>query len=148
MRKITKEDLVTKYQDYLTVGDLREILYKIPVDTKVVVQRVKDKYYDGIDISGIRGCLETPDGIYPAGSKSTGWGVFLKKGEVYYNAEERNKEMQDEIDRRSKGEEPEYPSIKDPKDYMVDLTEEFMEQYTPAFCCFYNDDVLFINLHY
>jgi hypothetical protein len=69
--------------EFATVGHLLDFIEKhnISRDAKIYIERVKDKYFEGIDISGIRGQL--PDGSYgilPEGTKSTPWPV-LKKGE-------------------------------------------------------------------
>lgn len=66
-----------KYQNYLTVGKLKQELEKYPDDALVVSQRVEDGYYEGWDISGMRG----PDGILPSGSKSSPWETIKKDGE-------------------------------------------------------------------
>lgn len=151
MNKITKEDL-KKRQAGLTVGGLKKFLLENnpPDDAPVLIQRVEDKYFEGVDISGIGGCKSTKNGIYPPGSKATGWGVYLKRGEHYFAAENFNKEMNEEIKRRANGEEPEY-DIEDPSKFIVKLDEGLMEQYSPAWCCVgYKDDpdILFIDLHY
>lgn len=66
---------------YLTIGGLKKWLEKnsdLPDDSLVMVQRVEDKYYDGIDISGMRGA----EGILPPGSKSNGWDVYYKESDL------------------------------------------------------------------
>lgn len=60
LKEITKEELTNSYNDFLTVGELKEFLnkYSLPDNAKVVVQRVKDVYYE-----------------------KHNWGVYLKEGE-------------------------------------------------------------------
>lgn len=133
MRKLTKEDIFKSSSPCLTVGRLLEFIKEneIPMDAPVMIQRVEDKYYE-----------------------NNGWGVYLKKGENYYYAEQWNQNMTDEIDRRIKGEEPNFPRIENPVEKMHDLeAEEFdlMEQYHPAWSGVgYKDDtnMLFIDLHF
>ena len=59
-KEITKEHLLDGYKQYLTVGELKEFLYKnnIPNDSKVLIQRVEDIYYE-----------------------KHGWGTYFKEGE-------------------------------------------------------------------
>jgi len=80
MEKLTKERL-TKWQG-LTVGQLKDFIEKfhVPDTALVMIERVEDIYFEGVDISGMRGCDVTEDGIFPPGSKSNGWGVYLKEG--------------------------------------------------------------------
>ena len=52
-KELTLEKL-KDWQYYLTVGELRKALSEYPDDAKVLVQRVEDQYYDGVDISGGR----------------------------------------------------------------------------------------------
>ena len=130
----TKEEILegpTKYM-YCTVGDLKKHIekYKIPDDSPVVVQRIEDVYYD-----------------------KHNWGSYLKKGEHYWNVINTNKNMQEEISRRARGEEPQY-SMKDPSECInsdPDFLESMMEQYHPIWCAvYYKDDenILFLDLHY
>lgn len=69
IKEITKEELKNGYQCYLTVGDLKEFLYKhnLPYDAKVVIQRVEDVYYE-----------------------KHNWGVYLKEGEYTFKDEQGN----------------------------------------------------------
>ena len=143
-----------KKYDGLTVGRLRKFLNdnNLPDDAKVLVQRVEDSYYEGSDISGMGGCRETEDGIYPPGSKAAGWKVILKKGEFYHDRLEFNKKMLDEIERRNKGEKPHY-SMEDPALYISteEELESMKEQYSPAWSYVrYKDDQnnLYLDLHY
>lgn len=60
----------------LTAGDIVNFIAKhgIPHTAPVVIQRIEDKYFEGIDISG----LSSAKGILPPGSKSTPWRPYLK----------------------------------------------------------------------
>ncbi len=68
LKEITKEDLMT-YKHHLTVGDLKEFLYKynLPSDAKVLIQRVEDVYYEKHE-----------------------WGVYFKEGLHTFKDEEGN----------------------------------------------------------
>jgi hypothetical protein len=81
---MTSEEAKNKYVHYLRVGDLKKELEKYPDDALVVSQRVEDRYYEGVDISGMTGTLEDgTTGILPSGSKSTGWDT-IKKPDPFY----------------------------------------------------------------
>ena len=149
MRIIGKNEIIESQG--MTVQDLLEFIEErnIPLTAKIMIQRVEDKYFEGVDISG----MQTPEGgTYPPGSKAEGWGVYPKKGYAYYEAEELNIRMKEEIERRKNGEESEFPGIEDPEKYMQDLKDsKLLEQYHPAWSpVFYEDeqDLLFIDLHY
>ena len=147
---LTQEDL-NRYcgNGYLTVKRLKEFIKDLPDDGLVLVQRIEDKYYDGVDISGMSGCSTTGDGIYPEGSKGEGWRVVLKEGEFYHMAQEFNRKIRDgEFGDRRK-----YPSLD--SDFMKEYTEDdlrlLMEEYSPAWSCVrYGDDKtnLYLDLHY
>lgn len=160
MRELTKEELL-KYRDggFLTVGRLKEILEKhdYPDDAIVVVERVEDHYYEGgVDISGCGGCLDSPDGIYPPGSRSGEWGVYLKGGDSYYYFKKHN----EDIDTGKYLNKEKFPKIteeylaKNPN-FLKKTTEEELHlmqtQYHPVWSpSIHKDekDILFLNLHY
>lgn len=132
MKKYTREDIdrIAK-NNFLTVGALKKFLADHPDlldDSPVLVQRIEDKYFEYHD-----------------------WGVYLKKGEHYWNQVNLNKEMNEEIFRRKNGYEPEY-EMENPEDYMLDPEEpEFMDQYIPIWCPVqFNDEkgILFLDIHY
>lgn len=149
MELLHKENIIGT--DGMTVGDLLKFIEErnIPMDAKVMIQRVEDRYFEGVDISGMQ---DSEGNIHEEGTISTGWGVYLKKGYSYYEAEQINMNMNEEIDRRANGDEPNYPSIKNPTEMMIDLEDpRLLEQYHPAWSpVFYADDqdLLFIDLHY
>jgi len=131
-RILTEEEVKERFTHYLTVGQLKKDIerYGIPDEANVMVQRVEDVYYN-----------------------THGWGVLLKKGEHYHNMLSMNENMREEIARRERGEEPEYPRIEDPNKYICEdekFLSEMSEQYHPAWCVVgYKDkDFLFLDLHY
>jgi len=69
LKEITKEQLTNGYDQYLTVGGLKEFLNKhnLPVSAKVVVQRIEDVYYE-----------------------KHNWGVYLKEGEHTFKDDNGN----------------------------------------------------------
>ena len=128
---LTKTDLYNR-NHYLTVGALRKALSNpnLKDDSPVLVQRVEDRYFE-----------------------NNNWSVYMKKGEMYWNQHNLNIDMQEEIDRRARGEEPEC-GMEHPEDYIMKIDEEweFLEQYIPTWCVINygqgDEDILFIDLHY
>lgn len=128
MKKLTREELHNRIHG-LTVGELKRFLQNNPDltdDAPVVIERVEDVYFE-----------------------KHGWGVYLKEGEHYNYILNHNKNMQEEIDRRERGEEPEYEKIENPKEFIKTPTDEDMNQYVPTWCCVKHKDenILFIDLH-
>lgn len=132
-REITLEELASApcYQhSALTIGKLKELIakYNLPDNGKVLIERVEDRYYE-----------------------QNNWGVVFKEGYWFYAVVERNKEMKEEIERRTRGEESEYPDLENPQDCIMELSKELMDQYHPAYyaCKSKDDDTnLYIDLHY
>lgn len=128
---LTADDLISR-TDVLTVGKLKEFIKKhnLQDDAVVLIERVEDVYYE-----------------------KYGWGVYLKEGFEYNNVIRGNKDIQNEIDRRERGEQAKYPRMKNPALHIINdenILNSFKNQYTTAHCAtFYNDENhLFINLHY
>jgi hypothetical protein len=49
MTKLAEDINLDNYENYLTIGTLKEVLYSIPQEyskCKVVVERIEDKYYE------------------------------------------------------------------------------------------------------
>ena len=149
MNKYTKEELIEAKFQGLTMGDLAEFVYKnpqIPRDAKVLVERIQDVYFEGVDISG----MNSAKGILPKGSKSEGWKVLPVKGENYYNTKNFNEVMIQEVEDRKNGKESQYPKIDNPNDYIIELSDDCKEQFFPAWCISKeNDDsIVYIFNHY
>lgn len=124
---------------FLSIGQLKSILKDLPDDGLIFVERVKDMYFEGVDISGFGGCPFTDDGIFPEGSKGDGWKVLLKDGDQYRRACQFNEAIKDN----------EY------EDDLKPISEQELEnlkvQYAPVFCVAkYGDDHsnVFLNLHF
>lgn len=121
VREITKEDLNRYRRNNLTVGQLREFLYKcnLPDDALVLTQRVEDCYYE-----------------------NNNWGVYKKEGYHYHSALRHNANVENK---------EEYPDLLPCDKFTEEDLDRMKEQYTPAFCVLtYQDDsdALYINLHY
>ena len=131
MRILSKEEIENRFKDHLTIGDLKKWLDKnsdLPDDSKVLIQRVDDRYF-----------------------KNNQWGVYLKDGETVYNQLNFNNDMREEIERRENGEESEYPAIEYPSNLITEITDDLREQYFPAWCCVrYSDEekIMFIDAFY
>lgn len=149
MNKYTREELITAKFQGLTMGDLAEFVYKnpqIPRDAKVLVERVEDIYFNGVDTSG----MSSGNGILPEGSTAEGWKVLPVKGYDYNMAKEFNEKMSQEVLDRSNGKEWQYERIENPEDYIVELTDDLKEQFIPAWCISKDEDdqIVYIFNHY
>lgn len=146
MNKYTREELITAKFQGLTMGDLAEFVYKnpqIPRDAKVLVERVEDVYFNGVDTSGI----SSGNGILPEGSTTEGWKVLPVKGYEYNMAKEFNEKMIVEIELRKEGK-GEYSKDLIPESAIVELTDDLKEQFFPAWCISKDEDFVYIFNHY
>jgi hypothetical protein len=126
--EIQKEDLIRSSFPCLTMKDLRDFIDKnkdLPDDTKVLTERVEDRYFG-------------PKGIP----------VLLVKGEHYLAIENRNKEMEEEIARRERGEESEYKLIDNPEEYITRDFESVKEQFFHSWCITKDESFIYIYNHY
>jgi hypothetical protein len=152
MTELTKQELLTRFKQSLTVGKIKEFCEKfnVPDTAKVLVQIIDEKYFEGgLDISGITGEINGKFGVLPEGTKSSEWPVYLKKGESYYWAESWNKD----IDDGKYFDKDNYPDAKPEsmKKISKEDMEKSMDRYSPVHCCVYykdDPDILFIDLHY
>lgn len=81
-KELTKEEVLDKKHAF-TVGELKQYIaqHQIPDDAVIVSQRVEDRYFEGVDISGMSGRREDGTfGILPEGSKASPWGVYCIEG--------------------------------------------------------------------
>lgn len=151
MNILTTEE-INKQQNSLRLSDLKKFINDNPGindDTVVLIERIEDTYFEGIDISGMGGCTYTENGVYPEGSKTKGWGVYTVEGFMYHNNLKHNANMFEEISRRERDEEPQY-SMDDPRDYIYpeDLVESSKEQFYTANCITKNNKFILIYSHY
>lgn len=138
MNVITKEELLSKSTHRLTMADLRKFVYDNPqiLDTApVMCERIEDSYFNPREW---------------AGGKSEGWRVLLEEGEHYTSMRKLNENMDEEIIRREKGEEQQYPRIENPEEHKVELTDELKEQYFESWCISKSKDnsIVYVCNHY
>jgi hypothetical protein len=76
-----------------TVGQLKKFIeeHNIPDDATIVYQRIEDIYFEGADISGMRGKLPNGEyGVLTPGTKAKGWETIKKEGYWYHKMKELN----------------------------------------------------------
>ena len=125
MNELKKEELAT-YEHYMTVKDLLDFIEKhnIPLDSKVMIQRVQDVYYD-----------------------KHNWKVYLKEGEESGYMRWHNEQCKTNyLDKEQ------YPNLTEEllETYSEEEIRKSMTQYHPAWSCvkYKDDDMLFIDLHW
>lgn len=138
MNIITREELLSKTHHRLTMGALRKFVLNNPdiLDTApVMCERIEDSYFNPREW---------------AGGKSEGWRVLLEEGENYHSMKKLNQNMEEEIIRREKGEELQYPKIQNPEEYKVELTDDLKDQYFESWCISKSKDnrIVYICNHY
>lgn len=108
MNQYTPEELFSKKTDCLRMSDLRKFVeanLDLDDSTPVLVEHVKDIYLEDHK--------RDPHDI-------KGWDVYLQEGLHYHNQVNYNLNMEEELERRKQGLEPEFPLIEDPQE-MIDL---------------------------
>lgn len=138
MEVISKEELLNRKFDSLTMKDLRRFILENPQmedSTPVMVQRIEDIYFEGRDWNG---------------GRVNGWKVYLVEGEFWYSMERLNENMEEEIKNRKDGGEWQYPKIENPEEHKVEMSDGLKEQFHSSFCITKeNDDsVILIYNHY
>lgn len=134
----------------MTVGQLLDFIEKnnIPRDGKILYHRIEDDYFNGQDISGMRGDPDSSDGIFPPGSKTKGWRTAKVKGEFYHQQIEFDKKLAPGGEFWDK---EQYPDLK-PELMKITSEEElenFLEEYIVAWCTInYDGENLYITAHY
>lgn len=136
---MTKEELLSKTGHSLTMANLREFVEKnkeIKDDAPVIVERVEDRYFE-----------ERP---YHDGTTISGWDVLKVEGYHYHSSLEWNIKMQEEEDRRKRGEEPEYDRLENPLKAIFGEKEleEMKEQFYQPHCITTDSEVVYIYSHY
>lgn len=135
---MTKEDLLSKTNHSLTMKDLREFVEDnkdLDDNAPVIVERVLDLYFEGSEWNA---------------KKIDGWAVLRKEGYHYHNSLEWNRKMQEEIERRGRGEEPEYDRLENPLEAIFGEKEleEMKEQFYQPHCITTDSEVVYIYSHY
>jgi hypothetical protein len=151
MNNKTKE-FFTERNHVLKIKDIKRFLENNPdLDDEaiVMIERIEDRYFDGVDISGFM----TKDGIAPEGTKANGWPVYLIEGESYHSVIDFENEMIKEIEIIKSGGERQYPRIENPEE-MVGKYHDYnllKDQYQVGNCFWrYPDqkDIVFLAIHY
>lgn len=142
MKVLTKEEVLDRKHAF-TVGELKRYIaeHNISDDAVIVSQRVEDTYFEGVDISGMRGQRE--DGTYgalPEGSKASLWGVYCIEGYWCNSYRQFNEKIG----------KPEYPGLKNSLPYTEEMIALAREQFVPVSCAATmreDKDILFLYLH-
>lgn len=118
--------------------DLREFVENnkdLDDESPCVVERVEDSYFQ-----------ERP---WYDGTTIGGWDVLKVEGYHYHNSLEWNRQMQEEADRRERGEEPEY-GMDNPLDHIFGEKEleEMKEQFYQPHCITTDNEIIYIYSHY
>lgn len=126
---MTKEELLNKQNLSLTMKQLREFVNKntdIKDNAPVLIERVEDVYF-----------------------KEGGWDLLKVGGFQYHSQLCINNNMQEEIGRRERGEEPEY-EMEDPSKYIAteEELETFKEEFYIPHCITTDKEIVYIYSHY
>ena len=135
---MTKEDLLNKPNHSLRMKDIREFVENnkdLEDDAPVIVERVEDSYFQ-----------ERP---WHDGTTIGGWDVLKVEGYHYHNSLEWNEKMQEEIERRERGEEAGY-AMDNPSIYLFGEKEleEMKEQFYQPHCITTDKEIIYIYSHY
>ena len=135
---MTKQELLNKTNHSLRMKDIRKFVEnnkEMSDNAPCVVVRVEDRYFKGMD--------------WHDGRKISGWDVLLKNGYHYHSSLEWNEKMQEEIDRRVRGEKDEY-GIENPLEAIFGEKEleEMKEQFYQPHCITTDKEIVYIYSHY
>ena len=114
---MTKEDLLNK-KLHFTMESLRRFVKEnedLGDDTPILIERVTDNYFEKRDFNG---------------NEISGWDVLKVEGYHYHSSLAWNEKIQAEIQRRERGEEPEY-EMENPSEFIFaeKQLEEMKEQF-------------------
>ena len=103
-------------------------------DTPILIERVTNNYFEGRELNG---------------SIVGGWGVLKVEGYHYHSSLAWNEKMQAEIQRRERGEEPEY-DMENPSEFIFGekQLEEMKEQFYIGEGITTDKEVIYIYSHY
>lgn len=133
---MTKEELLNK-KLHFTMESLRRFVKEnedLSDDAPIVIERVTDNYFEGREFNG---------------STISGWDVLKVEGYHYHSSLEWNKKMQAEIERRERGEEPEY-GMENPSEliFAEKQLEEMKEQFYLGEGITTDKEIIYIYSHY
>ena len=133
---MTKEDLLNK-KLHFTMESLRRFVKEnedLGDDTPILIERVTDNYFQKRDFND---------------NEISGWDVLKVEGYHYHSSLEWNEKMQEEIERRERGEEPEY-EMENPSEFIFaeKQLEEMKEQFYIGEGITTDKEVIYIYSHY
>jgi len=133
---MTKEELLNK-KLHFTMESLRRFVKEnddLSDGTPVIIERVTNDYFEKRDFNG---------------NEITGWDVLKVEGYHYHSSLEWNEKMQEEIERRERGEEPEY-GMDNPSEFIFaeKQLEEMKEQFYIGEGITTCKEVIYIYSHY
>ena len=133
---MTKEDLLNK-KLHFTMESLRRFVKEneeLSDGVPVVIERVADNYFSGREFNG---------------NIVGGWDVLKVEGYHYHSSLEWNRKIQEEIERRERGEEPEY-EMENPSEsiFAEKQLEEMKEQFYIGEGITTDKEVIYIYSHY
>ena len=133
---MNKEELLSK-KLHFTMESLRRFVKEnedLGDGTPILIERVTDNYFEGREFNG---------------STVNGWDVLKVEGYHYHSSLEWNEKMQEEIERRERGEEPEY-EMENPSEFIFgeEKLEEMKEQFYIGEGITTDKEVIYIYSHY
>ena len=133
---MTKEELLNK-KLHFTMESLRRFVREneeLSDNTPILIERVTDNYFEGREFNGVQ---------------IGGWDVLKVEGYHYHSSLEWNEKMQEEIERRERGEEPEY-EMENPSEFIFgeEKLEEMKEQFYIGEGITTDKEIIYIYSHY
>ena len=133
---MTKEELLNK-KVHFTMKSLRRFVKEnenLSDDSPILIERVTDNYFEGRELNGVQ---------------IGGWDVLKVEGYHYHSSLEWNEKMKAEIERRERGEEPEY-EMENPSEFIFaeKQLEEMKEQFYIGEGITTDKEIIFIYSHY
>ena len=133
---MTKEELLNK-KLHFTMESLRRFVKEnedLGDDTPILIEKVTDNYFQKRDFNG---------------NEISGWDVLKVEGYHYHSSLAWNEKMQEEIERRERGEEPEY-EMENPSEFIFgeEKLEEMKEQFYIGEGITTDKEVIYIYSHY
>ena len=134
---MTKEELLSKTNPHFTMESLRRFVKEneeLSDDVPVVIERVTDNYFESRELNGVQ---------------IGGWDVLKVEGYHYHSSLAWNEKIQAEIQRRERGEEPEY-GMENPSEFIFgeEKLEEMKEQFYIGEGITTDKEVIYIYSHY
>ena len=133
---MTKKELLSK-KLHFTMESLRRFVKEneeLGDDTPILIERVTDNYFQKRDFNG---------------NEISGWDVLKVEGYHYHSSLAWNEKIQAEIQRRERGEEPEY-DMENPSEFIFgeERLEEMKEQFYIGEGITTDKEIIYIYSHY